>query len=153
MLLLEAWLDFSLLEFLAVSHFMADVMSIVCRVSRVFLWEDLTFSVVKGVIDHVCAAILGMKTTVGPRLEYFLSQVPSEVQDSSNFLFGGNLNKDSATQRSNFESHRVKFIDHLVLNFQGCFPSQQMFQSLSIFGSQCFPSSSQKLLCIRASSK
>ncbi|CAC5413209.1 DAW1 [Mytilus coruscus] len=134
-------------EFLAVSHFMGDVMGIVCRVSRVFQREDLTFSVVKDVIDPACAAILGMKSTAGPRLESFLPEIPSEVQDSGNFLFDGNLIKDSSSHRSNFESLRVKFSDQLVLNLQSCFPSQQIFQSLSIFDPQFVPSlGSQELL-------
>ncbi|XP_071168230.1 zinc finger protein 862-like [Mytilus edulis] len=134
-------------EFLAVSHFMGDVMGIVCRVSRVFQREDLTFSVIKDVIDPAYAAILGMKSTAGPKLESFLSEVPSEVQESGNFLFGGNLIKDSPSQRSNFESLRVKFIDQLVLNLQSRFPSQQIFQSLSIFDPQFVPSAgSQEML-------
>ncbi|CAG2224915.1 unnamed protein product [Mytilus edulis] len=126
---------------------MGDVMGIVCRVSRVFQREDLTFSVIKDVIDPACAAILGMKSTAGPELESFLSEVPSEVQESGNFLFGGNLIKDSPSQRSNFESLRVKFIDQLVLNLKSRFPSQQIFQSLSIFDPQFVPSAgSQELL-------
>jgi len=78
-------------EFLAVSHLMADVMGIVCRVSRVFQREDLTFSVVKEVIDPACSAILGMKLSPGPRLESFLAQVPSSADDSGEFIFGGNV--------------------------------------------------------------
>lgn len=135
-------------EFLAVSHLMADVMGIVCRVSRVFQREDLTFSVVKEVIDPACSAILGMKLSPGPRLESFLAQVPSSADDSGEFIFGGNVMRYSSSQSSHFDKLKVDFIDQLVANLQSRFPSQEVFHSLSIFDTQLIPcADSQDLLC------
>jgi hypothetical protein len=61
----------STFEFLAVSHLVADVMGIVCGVSRVFQNEDLTFTVVKEALGPACSAILYMKSSAGPMLVLF----------------------------------------------------------------------------------
>ena len=132
-------------EFLAVSHLMADVMGIVCRVCRVFQREDLTFSVVKEVLDPACSAILGMELSPGHRLESFLAQVPSSADDSGEFIFGGNVMRYSSSQSSHFEKLKVDFIDQLVANLQSRFPSQEVFHSLSIFDTQLIPSSESGL--------
>lgn len=114
--------------FRAVSHLMVDVMGIVCRVSRVFQREELTFSVVKEVLDPACSAILGMKLSPGPRFESFLAQVPSSADDSGEFIFGGNIMRYSSSPSSHFEKLKVDFIDQLVANLQSRFPSQEVFQ-------------------------
>ena len=88
-------------EFLAVSHLMADVLGIVCRVSMVFQRKDLTFSVLNEVLDPACSAILGMKLFPGPRLESFLAQVPSSADDSGEFIFC-NAMRYSSSQSSHF---------------------------------------------------
>jgi hypothetical protein len=86
----------STFEFLAVSHLVADVMGIVCGVSRVFQKEDLTFTVVKEALGPACSAILYMKSSAGPMLQSFLDKVPSDVEESGQFLFNGNLIKYSS---------------------------------------------------------
>jgi hypothetical protein len=68
-------------------------MGIVCGVSRVFQKEDLTFTVVKEALGPACSAILDMKSSSGPMLQSFLDKVPSDVEESGQFLFNGNLLK------------------------------------------------------------
>ena len=133
-------------EFLAVCHLMADIMGIVCRVSRTFQREDLTFTVVRETLDPACSAITGFKSAPGPRLESFLSKVPSNVEETGQFEFGGNVLKFTSSQKSRFESLKLEFIDKLVANLHNRFPSQEVFQGLSIFDPKLIPSSGSEEL-------
>ena len=77
----------STLQFLATTHFLADVFAVLSHLSKIFQRQCVDFTAVSDDVGSTVHALNGFQITPGPRLQRFLTGKPSESDIDESFYF------------------------------------------------------------------
>ena len=124
-------------SFMAVTHFLSDVLPILSRLSKGFQRQQVDFTVITEGVNSTVAALESFKTNPGPKLKKFLNEIPEDTHDS--FYFMDQQISYSQHQRNEFNHSTSTFIDKLISNLQSRFPDSNLLGSLSVFDPQKLP--------------
>ena len=95
-------------KFLATTYLFADVLPVLARLSKRFQRSQVDFTTVTDRVNITISALETFKSTPGPKLANFLSQVTGTP--SSHFYYMGHKITDSQKQRDDFNSNRNNLI-------------------------------------------
>ena len=126
----------STFQFLATTHFLADVLAVLSRLSKTFQRQCVDFTAVSDGIESSVAALNSFKLAPGPRLQKFISEVPSESELSESFYFKEQKVSDSTAQHQAFSTSKVQFLRKLVDNLHSRFPDSGLLSAFSILDPQ-----------------
>ncbi|MGH0122853.1 UNVERIFIED_CONTAM: hypothetical protein FKN15_008560 [Acipenser sinensis] len=115
-------------EFIAVVHFMADVMGVIGILCRTFQKQDIDFSYVSMALSSTLSALEELKMASGKNLQNFKSTVPAEPNGT--FEWSGHVIKDSQEQRAKFSKLKTQFLDNLCENIHKRFECREIFSAL-----------------------
>ena len=73
-------------SFLATTYLLADILPVLARLSKHFQRSQVDFTTVTDGVSVTIAALSAFKTTPGPKLTQFLSEVPSPTSLSFYYL-------------------------------------------------------------------
>ena len=83
-----------------------------------------------------------MKTTPGPKLTKFLSEIPAPSPKSQSFYYQGHCISDSIKQREDFIRNQDNLINKIADNLNSRFPDGGIIGSFAILDPQNLPSPS-----------
>ena len=132
----------STFRFLATTHFLADVLAVLSRLSKTFQRQCVDFTAVSDGVESSVAALNSFKLAPGPRLQKFISEVPSESELSESFYFKEQKVSDSTAQRQAFSTSKIQFLQKLVDNLYSRFPDSGLLSAFSILDPQKLPTES-----------
>ena len=75
-------------SFLATTYLLADILPVIARLSKRFQRSQVDFTTVTDGVSVTVATLSAFKTTPGPKLAKFLSEVPSPPPTSQSLLSG-----------------------------------------------------------------
>ena len=127
-------------SFLATTYLLADILPILARLSKRFQRSQVDFTTVTDGVSVTTATLATLKTTPGPKLEKFLSEVPATPSSSQSFYYQGHSVSDSQKQRDDFVCNRGNLLDKLIDNLNSRFPDGEIISSFSILDPQNLPS-------------
>ena len=135
----------STFQFLATTHFLADVLVLLSRLSKTFQRQCVDFTAVSDGVESTVAALNSFKLAPGPRLQKFMSEAPDEHDLTDSFYFKEQKVSDSITQRQAFSRSKVQFLEKLIENLLSRFPDSGLLSAFSILDPQKLPSSDSDL--------
>ena len=129
----------STFQFLATTHFLADVLAVLSSLSKTFQRQCVDFTAGSDGVESTVAALNSFKLGPGPRIQKFISEVPSESELSESFYFKEQKVSDSTAQRQAFSTIKVQFRQKLVDNLYSQFPDRGLLSTFSILDPQKLP--------------
>ena len=131
----------STFQFLATTHFLADVLAVLSSLSKTFQRQCVDFTAGSDGVESTVAALNSFKLAPGPRIQKFISEVPSESELSESFYFKEQKVSDSTAQRQAFSTIKVQFRQKLVGNdnLYSQFPDRGLLSTFSILDPQKLP--------------
>ena len=135
----------STFQFLATTHFLADVLAVLSRLSKTFQRQCVDFTAVSDGVESTVSALNGFQLTPGPRLQRFLTSIPSESDVSESFYFKEQKISDSSAQRRAFSTSKIQFLEKLTDNLRSRFPDSGLLSAFSILDPQKLPSTDSDL--------
>ena len=75
----------STFQFLATTHFLADVLAVLSRLSKIFQRQCVDFTAVSDGVESTVSALNSFQITPGPRLQKFLTSIPSDSDVGESF--------------------------------------------------------------------
>ena len=129
-------------SFLAITHLLADTLSGLARLSKQFQQSQVDFITVTDGVSVTVATLSAFKTTPGPKLTEFVSEIPAPSPTSQSFYYQGHYISDSKKQRDNFVTNQSNLINKIIDNLKSCFPEVGIIGSFAILDPQNLPSPS-----------
>ena len=123
--------------FLALTHLLGDVLSILTKLSETFQREQLDISLIQPKVTAALDALRSMKSHNGPHLDAF-----TKAYDKGKYAL--NNIRDSPTQRSSFEDAKREFLSKLEQNLTDRFTDSVLLNAFKIINPKHFPSSIAK---------
>ena len=127
----------STFQFLATTHFIADILVVLSRLSKTFQRQHVDFTAVSDGVESTVSALNGFQLTPGPRLQRFLTSIPSE---SESLYFKQQKISDSSAQRRVFSTSKIQFLEKIMDNLHLRFPNSGLLSAFSILDPQKLPS-------------
>lgn len=139
-------------KFMYVTHFMADAMSQLAQLSRLFQSQNLNFATVNESVTACIESIQSYLKTPGPNMRKFYKIVPAapEIHDGKGcFMFHEHMLVDNEKQRSEAKSACQQFVTNIVKNLEARFldkADQGVLAALfTVFNPTCYPSNQEDL--------
>ena len=127
-------------SFLATTYLLADILPVLARLSKRFQRSQVDFTTVTDGVSITTSTLATFKSTPGPKLEKFLSQVPATPSSSQSFFYMGHKISDSQKQGDDFDRNRRNLNDTLVDNLKSQFPDSGIVSAFSILDPLNLPS-------------
>lgn len=128
-------------KFLATTYLLSDVLPVLARLSKRFQRSQVDFTTVTDGVSVTTSTLATFKSTPGPKLAKFLSEIPATPSSTQSFYYLGHKITDSQKQRDDFGHNKRKLIDQLIENLKSRFPDSGVISSFSIFDPQNLPPS------------
>ena len=129
-------------SFLATTYLLADILPVLARLSKRFQRSQVDFTTVTDGVSVTIATLSGLKTTPGPKLTKFLSEIPAPSPTSQSFYYQGHYISDSIKQREDFVRNQDNLINKIADNLNSRFPDSGIVGSFAILDPQNLPSPS-----------